>query len=123
MKILRLLLALLFTATAFAQQTVVLNWTVPTIDAGGTVNIYRATSACSGSANFSKFTSGIAIAAGTFTDATVPTGSFTYCYYAIAVVNGVSAPHSNQYQASVLPQAVGLTGTVTGTVSVVKRKK
>ena len=81
-------LALLLASTvAIAQHSVTLTWTA-SVDTGGTVNVYRATSACAGGGtpSFVKLQSGV-VAAGPYVDSTVGAGLF--CYYVTALVNGV----------------------------------
>lgn len=95
-------LALLLASTvAIAQHSVTLTWTA-SVDTGGTVNVYRATSACAGGGtpSFVKLQSGV-VAAGPYVDSTVGAGLF--CYYVTALVNGVESLPSNTAGVTIVP--------------------
>ena len=93
----------LLSGTAFAQasHSVTLTWTAST-DTGGTVNVYKATSGCTGTPSFTLLASGV-VSAGPYIDSTVGVGQF--CYYVTAVVNGAESLPSNNAAATVLPKS------------------
>jgi hypothetical protein len=93
----------LISGTVFAQSShsVLLTWTAST-DTGGTVNVYKATSACTGTPSFTLLASGV-VAGGPYTDASVGIGKF--CYYVTAVVNGAESLPSNFAPMTVLPKS------------------
>lgn len=99
MKIAGILVLLASSAFAQSTHTVTLTWT-PSTDTGGTVNIYRATSSCTGTPTFTKLATGI-VAAGPYVDSSVGIGPF--CYYVTAVVNGAESLPSTTAGATVLP--------------------
>jgi hypothetical protein len=80
-------------------NTAHLTWTAST-STGGTVNVYRANGACTGTSAFAKIASSVA-AGGPYDDTTVTVGTAvgsntaTYCYYVTAFVNGAESLPSN----------------------------
>src|SRR5271170_2711188 len=97
----KILIFLSLSSFAFAQHSATLTWTAST-DTGGTVNVYRALTACTGTPSFVKLQSGVA-AAGPYVDSTLGAGLF--CYYVTAVVGGVESLPSNQVGLTIVPAA------------------
>lgn len=98
----RLLIALLFAGSAFAQgqsqqHSVTLNWVDTSNPAGTLYNIYRATGLCSGTPAFSKLANGVT--AKTYLDTTIVPGN--YCFYVTATSAGIESAPSNSALAPV----------------------
>lgn len=90
---------------AQAAHSVSLSWTASadsTTAAPGTVTVFRATSACTGTPSFVNLAANVA-PAGPYSDTTVGIGVF--CYYVVSVINGASSLPSNTVQVTVLPSA------------------
>ena len=113
-----ILTALLFLAATPTNHKVVLTWTLST-DAGASYEIARSSGACPTSLPappipypLAGFTQVGTAAAGvaTFTDTGMPAG--TYCYYAVATLNGATSVPSNMVTPQVLPGTVVITVTV-----------
>jgi hypothetical protein len=111
MKRLIVLLLLAFPLSAQTTHKVVITWNDTVNPSGTTYNIYKASTACTGTPTFVKLTS-TPITAMTYTDSGVPAG--TYCYYATAVGPGGESAQSNTGTASVVgaPNAITITVTV-----------
>jgi hypothetical protein len=119
MKVLRclgVLILALAASTSYGQKlkassphTATFTWTA-SVD-GGSVSLYRASSACSATpTSFTVVQSGLP-AAGPAADSTVTAGA--WCYYVTTTVQGLESAASNKITITVLPQPpAGLAGAV-----------
>jgi hypothetical protein len=108
------LILMLCIAAPLAAQPANLGWTASTTP-GTSVDLYRATGTCPGTA-YALLQANLP-AGGPATDATVTVGN-TYCWYVTAVLGGIQSPPSNTLQLSVAPTAPSnLTGSVSRNVT------
>lgn len=113
----KLIIAVLVAGCAFAQRSVLIEWTPdPRNPAGTTHNVYRASAACDASAPVFAKINTAPVTDRTYIDAGVAIGQ-TYCYRVTAEFNKIESIPSNTAAAVVAPYPPG-TATITVQVTV-----